>query len=321
VEDAASGRIEYVGPTFARIWGQDPDAVRTGEVRWLDRVQPEDRPSLLEALNSARAGTMATAEYRITRLDGEQRWLHSTAFPIRDPDGTVVRVARISRDITATRALEAEREQALRQRDLLFSELNHRIKNNLQIVRSFLFLQSGQVPDPAAKDALRAAGQRIAAVGEMHALLYRGGSIGDLDLAAYLDELCRSLGEAMIAQPGQVTLETSCTPCRIDMDRAILLGLIVSELVTNSLKYAFPAEVPGLVQVSLERVGEDRLRLTVADNGSGFIEGTGPEGFGLRIVRMLASQLDATLALSGDAGVRAEIEFGLPPLPHRRAAA
>jgi PAS domain S-box-containing protein len=321
VEDVASGRIEYVGPAFARIWGQDPDAVRTGDVRWLDRVQQEDRRHLLAALSSARMGTTAVAEYRITRPDGEQRWLHSTAFPIRDPDGTVVRIARISRDITATRALEAEREQALRQRDLLFSELNHRIKNNLQIVRSLLFLQSGQVADPAAKEALRGAGQRIAAVGEMHALLYRGGSIGDLDLAAYLEELCRSLGEAMIGEPGQVTIATSCASCRIDMDRAILLGLIVSELVTNSLKYAFAAEAPGLVRVSLERVGEDRVRLTVADNGTGFGEGTGPEGFGLRIVKMLAQQLDAELSLSSGDGVRAELEFHLPPLPQHQAAA
>jgi len=203
----------------------------------------------------------------------------------------------------------------------LFSELNHRIKNNLQIVRSLLFLQSGQVADPAAKEALRGAGQRIAAVGEMHALLYRGGSIGDLDLAAYLEELCRSLGEAMISEPGQVTIATSCASCRIDMDRAILLGLIVSELVTNSLKYAFAAEAPGLVRVSLERVGEDRVRLTVADNGTGFGEGTGPEGFGLRIVKMLAQQLDAELSLSSGDGVRAELEFHLPPLPQHQAAA
>ena len=147
-------------------------------------------------------GTTAVAEYRITRPNGEQRWLHSTAFPIRDPDGTVVRIARISRDITATRALEAEREQALRQRDLLFSDSTTGSSNNLQIAR-LPSLQSGQVADPAAKEALRGAGQRIAAVGETRRP-YRGGSIGDLDLAAYLEELSAA-GEAMIGEPGQVT--------------------------------------------------------------------------------------------------------------------
>ena len=259
-------------------------------------------------MDQARAGRPASAEYRIARPDGSERWLHSTAFPIRDPDGSVVRVARITRDITERRVIEAEREEALRQRDVLFAELNHRIKNNLQLVRAFLVLQSGRLADADAKEALSAASQRIAAVGELHALLYRGGAIGTLDLAEYLRGLCGSLADAMLEEEGRVSIEARCVPLPVDMDRAVLLGLIASELITNSLKYAYPPPAAGRVLVTLERGPDELAILTVQDDGPGFAD-MPAEGFGLRIIRMLTRQLDAALTVDGESGVTARVEF------------
>jgi two-component sensor histidine kinase len=100
-------------------------------------------------------------------------------------------------------------------------------------------------------------------------------------------------------------------PIRIDMDRAVLVGLIASELITNGLKYAYPPPLAGTVTVALERLATDRARLTVRDAGRGLDEAAA-EGFGLRIVRMLARQLDATLTLRGQDGVTAEVEFVVP---------
>ena len=319
VEDAATGRIEYLGPAFEAIWQQPAADVRGGRSNWLEAVRDDDRPGLLATLERARRGQAGTAEYRITRPDGSERWLQSTAFPIRDSDGAVIRLARITRDVTQRRAVEAEREQALRQRDLLFRELNHRIKNNLQIVRSFLVLQSGRLADPAAKDALSAASQRIAAVGELHAMLYRGGAIGTLDLGAYLRELCGSLAEALIDDDRRVTIDCRCAPLQADMDRAVLVALIASELITNSLKYAYPAPHGGIVRVTLERQAAEEVVLTVSDQGRGYADPP-PEGFGLRIIRMLVRQLDARLTLGGEGGVTASVAFRLPMQSHDAAA-
>ncbi len=319
VEDAATGRMEYLGVAFEAIWQRSAADVREGRTNWLDAVADADRPHLVAALARAREGTPSTAEYRIGRPDGSERWLQSTAFPIRDPDGTVVRLARISRDVTERRAVEAEREQALRQRDLLFQELNHRIKNNLQIVRSFLVLQGSQLSDPAGKAALSAASQRIAAVGELHAMLYRGGAIGTLDLGAYLRELCASLEEALIEEDRGLVIACRCAPLSADMDRAVLVGLIASELITNSLKYAYPAPGGGTVEVTLERRSGEEVALTVRDRGCGFAEPPG-DGFGLRITRMLVRQLDAELSLTGEGGVSASVTFRLPIQAQETAA-
>jgi PAS domain S-box-containing protein len=319
VEDAVTGRIEYVGPAYEAIWQRPSADIREGRTNWLEAVRDTDRPRLLAALDGARGGQPTTAEYRITRPDGSERWLQSTAFPIRDPDRAVIRLARITRDVTERRAFEAEREHALRQRDLLFRELNHRIKNNLQIVRSFLVLQSGRLSDPMAKEALNAASQRIGAVGELHAMLYRGGAIGTLDLGAYLRELCGSLAEALIEEDRGVSIECRCDPLRADMDRAVLVGLIASELITNSLKYAYPAPRAGIVTVTLERRSGDEVVLTVSDQGQGFAE-LPAEGFGLRIIRMLVRQLDARLDFHGEGGVTASVAFSLPLQSHDAAA-
>ena len=319
VEDAATGRLDYVGPAFERIWQRPREEIRAGGANWLDAVREEDRPGLLEALAQARGGRAALAEYRITRPDGGERWLQSTAFPICDETGAVIRLARITRDVTERRAVEAEREQALQERDLMFRELNHRIKNNLQIVRSFLVLESGRLADPAAKQALGAASQRIAAVGELHAMLYRGGAIGTLDLGAYLRELCGSLAEALIEDPRRIAIECRCAPLRADMDRAVLVALIASELITNSLKYAYPPPAGGVVRVELERAAGEEAVLTVSDRGGGLAE-PAAEGFGLRIVRMLVRQLDARLSVRGDGGVTTRVAFRLPLQAHDAAA-
>ena len=190
VENAASGEIEYVGPAYEAVGNRPAAEVVAQGAGWLDAVLDADRPHLVAALQRARSGEATTAEYRIQRPDGEERWLHSTAFPIRDQGGLVVRLARLTRDVTERRRLEIEREHVLEQRNLLFRELNHRIRNNLQIVGALLRLQSGRLSDPEAKAALDAAGQRIGAVGELHVLLDRGGSDGTLDFGDYLSRLC-----------------------------------------------------------------------------------------------------------------------------------
>ena len=201
--------------------------------------------------------------------------------------------------MTERRAIEAEREQALRQRDLLFRELNHRIKNNLQIVRAFLVLQSGQLAGPRGEggaDARPASGSR--AVGELHALLYRGGAIGTLDLGAYLRELCQLAwrghdrgGAGRVADRDPLRRR-----CRVDMDRAVLLGPDRLGAGHQQPEIRLPAaRAAGQVAVDLRR-GRRRPSSVLTVRTSGPASPAEPvEGFGLRIVRMLARQLNGAL--------------------------
>jgi two-component sensor histidine kinase len=135
--------------------------------------------------------------------------------------------------------------------------------------------------------------------------------MGRLDFGDYLSRLGESLGTALIEDPDRVRLTCHAIPLMLDMDRAVPLALIASELITNSLKYAYPTPVEGEVRVELSRGAGDRATMVVRDHGRGFAGEPAP-GFGLDIIRLFTSQLGAMLTLTGDGGVTARVEFAVP---------
>lgn len=184
------------------------------------------------------------------------------------------------------RALERA-HKAERETQLLLQEMSHRVKNKFAMVVSMLALQARGAPSPETQAALEAIGSRVRVIARVHDYLQRSRHGGLMDMREYLNGLCGSLEEALCSHR-PVRLIVSAEPIALPPDKALPVGLIVNELVTNALKYAFPGERAGTVRVQFERHG-DTLRLTVADNGVGCTqEGT---GLGTKLVRLLAVQL------------------------------
>lgn len=192
--------------------------------------------------------------------------------------------------------MEASLRAALDQREVLLQEMNHRVKNSLQLVASMLHLQAGAA-DEAVRHQLQVASSRITAIARAHQRLYRGDKVLAIDLSAYLVDLCGDL-------------EASSGGCRIDLDvpgpveiasdRAIPIALVLTELVTNAAKYAYAEDAPGTIEIHLTREADGRIRLAVADHGRGLPDGfdiKASRGLGMRITRSLASQLGAELRL------------------------
>ncbi len=193
--------------------------------------------------------------------------------------------------------IEANLRASLDQREVLLQEMNHRVKNSLQLVASMLHLQAGSSDDEAVRHQLRDASSRITAIARAHQRLYRSDQVRSIDLAAYLVDLCGDLeastGERQIqvAVPGPVEIVT---------DRAIPVALVVTELVTNAAKYAYADGETGIIEVELGHDQDGRIQLSVADNGAGLPPGfdaKSSKGLGMRITRILASQLGAELQL------------------------
>ncbi len=191
------------------------------------------------------------------------------------------------------------------QRALLLREVNHRIANSLQLISSLIELQARKLADADARDALRRAAERVEAVTLVHRRLYTSEDVEfvamDTYLAGLLDELRRAVtgGE----RSGEIRLQAE--PIRVETDRAVSLGLIVNELVTNALKYAYPGG-EGEIRVGLRQQG-DTMHLTVEDDGIGYPEGATPKGSGLGsvIVSAMARQVKATVEVdSGPCGTR-----------------
>jgi two-component sensor histidine kinase len=186
------------------------------------------------------------------------------------------------------RATHAERGK-----DLMFQELAHRTKNNLQMIASVLALQARAQKDPTLRAAFDAAVSRVQVIANAHDRLQPGGTDGEVNLRDYLEDLCRNLGDSLRdLRPVAVRVEVE--PIMVGTDKAVPLGLIVNELVTNAFKYAFPDSAEGAVEVSLRRTKEGEVELTVHDNGIGCT--SLHEGLGSRLVRLLVQQLGGTIA-------------------------
>jgi len=208
----------------------------------------------------------------------------------------------------------AELTAALAQRDLLLREVYHRVKNNLQTVDGLLIMQARQLADPEARQALQGMRDRVYALGLVHQQLMGSENLQTFDIAPFLDELSTNLVHGGAAQG--VTLSVEAVPLDVSLDFAIPLGLLVTELVTNSLKHAFP-DGEGEIVVTLDRASDGALVLVVADDGQGYTVGAptprAKAALGSSIIEGLVAQLKGTIMVeSGPGKTRSEIRMMAP---------
>ena len=209
------------------------------------------------------------------------------------------------------RARTAELDAALAARDLLLKEVNHRVKNNLQLVSSLLSLQSRRGDRGGDGDGLGEARLRVLAIAELHEKLYRSARQDVVELGAYLTSLCEDL-RASVAAGKDRRLEVRVTPVEVPTDIALPLALIVTELVTNAQKHAYDEAAAGVIAVTLERTAAG-LRVGVEDDGRGLGPG-GAGGFGTALVEALVRQIHGELAQPPrPRGTRTEIDVPLAP--------
>jgi PAS domain S-box-containing protein len=222
-----------------------------------------------------------------------------TASPVHDEASNTVGTILEVRDISEQRARAAELAEALHAKEMLLHEVNHRVKNSLQVVTSLLMLQAGRAKEPALKQALLEARGRIGVVAGIHQRLYSTSQHDRVDFGNYLEELAtetlRSLNNS-----GKIALDIDVgKDVVMPLTQAVPLALAVSELITNAVKYAFPGDREGKVSVELHDHG-DRVVVCVSDNGVGLPEGFDPSaagGLGMRIVTALVRQVRGTLSI------------------------
>jgi two-component sensor histidine kinase len=214
-------------------------------------------------------------------------------------------------EVMERRRTEAELAAALRHQELLVREVHHRVKNNLQMVGSLLRLQSRYLTDPAVLEAFNAAVQRLQSIVLMHSVLDPAHGVDRVDCARYLGQVVTSLAQIYATGARAITLTVAATGVSLSPEAALPCGLIVHELVSNALKYAFPDQRRGAVTVTLARVGPD-LTLTVADTGVGLpttVQLDTATSLGFRLVRALAGQLDGVLRVTTSGGTRVQLTF------------
>ena len=217
-------------------------------------------------------------------------------------------------------------KRSLQEKEVLLKEIHHRVKNNLQIISSLLYLQSNHVADSRDVMAFKESQHRVASMALIHEKLYLSSDLASLDFTQYIEKLSLDLLRSYQVSQRQVTLEVDVVEVPLELDVAIPCGLIINELVSNSLKYAFPNGKQGTISVRLKYRGDDgapivtageekervRLELLVSDDGIGIPEDFDTESsdtLGLVLVRTLVQQLDGDMILERNEGTTFRIQF------------
>lgn len=215
----------------------------------------------------------------------------------------------ISRKNTELEHLNTELETSLEQNRMLLREVNHRVKNNLNVVCSLLNLQAGQVHDPRDAELFEEARHRVAVMSSIHEALYRSTTLCSITAGEFFTTIAHKLVRSY--NRGDIPVQVDCGELTLGMDDLIPCGLIINELVTNSLKYAFPEKKRGTIAITLAAAGPERV-LMVRDTGIGLPEGLDlakAESLGLILVSSLVQQLRGTLEIDRTAGVAFMIRF------------
>ncbi len=250
-----------------------------------------DIPKLRTALETIISGRETIEAFEVDQLFPSigRRVMVLNARKVYRPGNKIQQILLAIEDVTERVKLEREHAIAHQRIGMLMQELTHRVKNSLQSIAAMVFIEARSHKSGEGKAALQRVSHRIDALGQLYAKLSKSDTIEAVDAATYLDELCRDL-VASVQGGTSIVLKTDIESELLPTDQAIPMGLIVNELVTNALKYAFPSEAKGTVVVTLKRV-PGALRLTVADDGKGIDIRRADSGLGGRLVEGFAQQL------------------------------
>ncbi|MET4635004.1 sensor histidine kinase [Kaistia defluvii] len=304
--------------SFYQTFGVSPDST-LGSILFDLGSGQWDIPALRELL-----GTLVPSK---TTLDGfevrhdfpglGERVMVLNARTIVYDDGATSTILLTFRDVTHSRLIEAQRaellakaEDLLRQKDILLHEMEHRVANSLQIIASILMLKARAVTSEETRHHLQDARQRVLSVAAVQSHLHASEGIDRIEFSTYLEKLCSSLGASMIGEGQSIEIRVIAQPGSVESARAVSLGLIVTELVINAIKYAFPADSEGSVVLVTYEINGPDWKLVVSDNGVGKPSGGPPEegGLGTIIVKALVDQLGAQMELtSSHSGVTVSI--------------
>jgi chemotaxis protein methyltransferase CheR len=292
---------------FYEVFGEDPAMTYGRSLFELSEGQ-WDIPGLRRLLAAVIPEHTAMEGFEFEREFARlgRRTFQLNALPIRDEGGSSRMVLLAIKDISERRIVEQEKqkllehtEELLEQQRTLLREMQHRIANSLQIIAAILLLKAGSVTSEETKNELRAAHQRVMSVASVQSYLHASEGIEQIEMGPYLTKLSAGLASSMVGPKQKIDIIVAASEGALQSSHAVSVGLIVTELVMNAIKYAFPkVRASARIRVTFEKAKSD-WKLTVSDNGVGRLpseEIKASTGLGMALIEALAKQLDAQIA-------------------------
>jgi two-component system sensor kinase len=302
--------LTFVNEAYCRYFNKDKKEL-IGK-SFMPLIPEEDRDKDKNHLATlTREDPVGTVEHRVIAPGGEIRWQQWTNRAIFDDHGHVIELQAVGWDITERKQAEEKVKQSLKEKEVLLREIHHRVKNNMQVISSLLNLQAEHTKDKVYADMLKESQHRIQSMALIHESLYQSENLADIALEEYITRLvCRLVHSYQVAETVTPIIEVE--PIPLGIDTAIPCGLIINELVSNSLKYAFPDGRKGKITVKLHS-RNGMVELVVVDNGVGIpdtVDVKNTETLGLDLVVTLAEdQLEGEIIVDKTEGTAFYITF------------
>ena len=319
-------RFKYINPEFARIFGY-PIAEMLGELDPFDLVVPELREAVRKEWLDVIAGRAGrTRAVRCVRRDGTTFEALSGGDPTvwQGQPAVVATIMDISEQKKAEQQLRESAEMlqaSLKEKEVLLREIYHRTKNNMLVIISMLHLQANDIDDPLVRGLFQETENRIRAMSLAHEKLYQSQNLSEVDLLVYLGDMVRTLVENMVLGNRIGVRVSGASQVPVSLDTIVPLGLAANEIVTNSIKHAFPGEAPGTISIGVEREADGTMVVELGDNGIGLppdLNLYSSPSLGLQItVNLIERQLHGSLAVDRRKGTVYTIRFKETNRPKR----
>ncbi len=307
----AKGNVQFANKATEELTGYTMEEGLSVNVRQITPLKywPKSFSMLKEAIMGR---PIPYFESVIRRKDGALVPVESGGQAIFK-DGKVEGIQVITRDITERKQAEEQMRASLREKEVLLKEIHHRVKNNMQIISSLLALQSRYIEDEKLLEVFRDIQNRIQSMALVHESLYRSRDLASINFRDYIENLVNSLVKSFRTDGGRIAVKVNAENISLGSDHAVPCGLIINELVSNSLKHAFPGDRKGEITVGLHPVNGNKFELKVKDNGIGMSKNVDlkkVKSLGLRLVSILAEdQLKGRIRLSRKGGTEICITF------------
>lgn len=313
VQVTLNGRFTRVNQRFCDIVGYTEGEML--ELGFQDITHPDDLEDDLANARRVFDGEIGifSMEKRYVRKDSSLVWVSVTVSLVRDDSGAPSYFIAVVEDTTQRKQAELAVQNSLAEKEVLLREIHHRVKNNMQVISSLLNLQAKSIEDARLSKVFRESQSRVRAMALIHEILYQSGNLGRIDLGEYVSKLATSLVRMYGTEPDRINLNIGAQDVTLGIDDTVPCGLVINELLSNSLKYAFRDGRTGEIGIDAAPVNNGEIKLVVHDDGVGIpaeVDIRNTDTMGMRlVVGLVESQLGGRVDLDRDHGTRFTITF------------